>query len=165
MCDLLKIVTYLTLVMLCGCLAQETQSERSTEASKASDYFPDANNNEQVGQQRQASTTIDMKPLKNLMMGLYHNYRSSYVGDKSNRTSIQTGAEASNKIDQNDKRKTVHRLKKTTKRKSAATDEDELKYNVGPGVNISIDVARELVSVFLDEDCLKDVFTGMSITS
>lgn len=39
-------------------------------------------------------------------------------------------------------------------------DGDEVKYNVGPGVNIGLERSRELVNVYLDEDCLKDVFTG-----
>lgn len=39
----------------------------------------------------------------------------------------------------------------------------EIRYNVGPGVNISVEKDKELVSVYLDEDCLKDVFTGKFI--
>jgi len=38
-------------------------------------------------------------------------------------------------------------------------------YNVGPGVNVSLDLLRDIVNVHLDEDCLKDVFNGMHFCS
>lgn len=62
---------------------------------------------------------------------------------------------------------TVRRkLKTKTKNRTPETpnsiiEADEIKYNVGPGVNISLEPEKELVNVYLDEDCLKDVFTGL----
>lgn len=34
------------------------------------------------------------------------------------------------------------------------------RYDIGPGVNLTLDVPREIVNVNLDEDYLKDVFQG-----
>lgn len=39
-------------------------------------------------------------------------------------------------------------------------EENLPKYDLGPGVNLTLDVAREIVNVNLDEDYLKDVFQG-----
>lgn len=46
--------------------------------------------------------------------------------------------------------------KKNNKRKRKKV----MKYNVGPGVNVSLDIPNEVVKVNLDENSLKDVFTG-----
>lgn len=39
-------------------------------------------------------------------------------------------------------------------------EENLPKYDLGPGVNLTLDVGREIVNVNLDEDYLKDVFQG-----
>lgn len=87
------------------------------------------------------------------------NYRSSYIGGvKTNmnrkilnhRTSARV-IDAESNVPNNTETKVERK-----------NDEfgNEIKYNVGPGVNISVEKEKELVSVYLDEDCLKDVFTG-----
>lgn len=95
--------------------------------------------------------------------GVYHNYRSSYVGNKSgtrisNRNRLGALVDVDNKIDQAAENGNLN--EKLTERQPISEFENEIRYNVGPGVNISVDKDQELVSVFLDEDCLKDVFTG-----
>ncbi|KAJ6646487.1 hypothetical protein Bhyg_01698, partial [Pseudolycoriella hygida] len=62
-----------------------------------------------------------MQPLKNFVMGLYENYRSSIANNKTMSEAIPKIKEIENKLD---------------------------------------DDGEEMVSVYLDEDCLKDVFTG-----
>lgn len=46
--------------------------------------------------------------------------------------------------------------------KAFLSNDDEFlpKYDIGPGVNLTLDVGREIVNVNLDEDYLKDVFQG-----
>lgn len=39
-------------------------------------------------------------------------------------------------------------------------EENLPRYDIGPGVNLTLDVAREIVNVNLDEDYMKDVFRG-----
>lgn len=106
-------------------------------------------------------TIVRSKQLRNLVMGSYHNYRSSYVGDKSNRRLVgsRRSAQTANRIESAEQ---LNKLAWENDEKTAQLPlvGDEIKYNVGPGVNISVDVDKELVSVYLDEDCLKDVFTG-----
>lgn len=47
------------------------------------------------------------------------------------------------------------------KAKSFVDVEENLpKYDLGPGVNLTLDMPREIVNVNLDEDYLKDVFQG-----
>lgn len=145
----------------------ETRSDR---ANAQLDHFPDTF---QVSGDLSASAAgeeqpllpskaIKEKPSNNIAGGLFHNYRSSYVGDKTlrspNKNQMGTIADVGNKIDDVD---TNEELQLKNRRRKPLTDFDnEIKYNVGPGVNISVDKTKDLVSVFLDEDCLKDVFTG-----
>lgn len=104
--------------------------------------------------------------------GVQHNYRSSYVGNRLNRrvsaaTAASVGASASTvsvnaavAAKQAEDATTEHISLIKAKRKFDNDFSDEIKYNVGPGVNIGVEKEKELVSVYLDEDCLKDVFTG-----
>lgn len=85
--------------------------------------------------------------------GVQHNYRSSYVGNRLNRRVASTPKQV-------DASTTEHIPLIKTKRKFDNEFNEEIKYNVGPGVNIGVEKEKELVSVYLDEDCLKDVFTG-----
>lgn len=104
--------------------------------------------------------TERLKPLTSLMMGLYNNYRSTYTGnqtfDSSNPTLLPEQLnEVENKIEEIKVKKNRRKLKKKQTHFG-----QERKYNVGPGVNVSLNTNKELVNVYLDEDCLKDVFTG-----
>lgn len=101
------------------------------------------------------------KRLRNAVYGLRHNsYRSSYVGSKFDRERDTAAAPQSADIETN---VTEHAPIIKAKRKLYNEFNDEVKYNVGPGVNIGVEKEKELVSVYLDEDCLKDVFTGTCI--
>lgn len=42
-------------------------------------------------------------------------------------------------------------------------EENLPRYNIGPGVNVTLDMPREIVNVNLDEDHLKDVFQGKNL--
>lgn len=123
-----------------------------------------------------ASKSEHAKNLRNMGGVVQHNYRSSYVGNRLNRrvaTATATAAPIAQK-----QQPTVAEVASATKTTSSDDNDDaqiplikakrkfdsdfseEIKYNVGPGVNIGVEKEKELVSVYLDEDCLKDVFTG-----
>lgn len=111
---------------------------------------------------------------------IQHNFRSSYVGNRLNRrvatataapmaqkhqpivaevaSSTTTSDNNSDHDDDDDNDAHIPVIK--AKRKFDNDFSEEIKYNVGPGVNIGVEKEKELVSVYLDEDCLKDVFTG-----
>lgn len=106
------------------------------------------------------------KNIRNIGGVVQHNYRSSYVGNRLNRrvaTATATATPSAQKQQQ-----TVAEVADDhiplikAKRKFDNDFSEEIKYNVGPGVNIGVEKEKELVSVYLDEDCLKDVFTGKS---
>lgn len=102
-----------------------------------------------------------IKPLKNFVMGLYQNYRSTYLDNKTMYGLTSKLQEVENKIENVDVNEEAVKPKRKTKKKSKKPKlGDDVKYNVGPGVNVSLDHDKELVNVYLDEDCLKDVFTG-----
>lgn len=114
-----------------------------------------------------------LKPLKNLFMGLYQNYKSSYVGNKTMAMpdpllAAATIEEMENRIEEVEQPK-PNKVKRKKSKKTAAKPvvmpPPETKYNVGPGVNLSLDSEKELVNVYLDEDCLKDVFTGNPLSN
>lgn len=116
------------------------------------------------------------KHLRNVGGVVQHNYRSSYVGNRLNRRVATATATAIAQKQQ----PVAAEVASTTAAAVAVNDDDniplikakrkfdsefseEIKYNVGPGVNIGVEKEKELVSVYLDEDCLKDVFTGKSV--
>lgn len=147
--------------------------------SKLYQHFPasSASSSAEIISKDVADLQERLKPLKNLFMGFYQNYKSSYVGG-NNKTMIAPPTASSipstqiedveNRIeDEVDKRPKVNKVKKKKSSKKPSPTKlpeiitaDEIKYNVGPGVNLSLDSDKELVNVYLDEDCLKDVFTG-----
>lgn len=107
-----------------------------------------------------------IQPLKNFVMGLYENYRSAYLDNKTMYESTPTIKEIENKLDDAEVKEEPSKVKRRTKKKSKKPKYgEEYRYNVGPGVNVSLDHDKELVNVYLDEDCLKDVFTGIVIFS
>lgn len=94
-------------------------------------------------------------------MGNQPNFRSSYVGSKLSRritTAVNNDEHTKNAVI-TPATEEIPIIK--TKRKLNEDFNDEIRYNVGPGVNIGVEKEKELVSVYLDEDCLKDVFTGI----
>lgn len=99
------------------------------------------------------------KRLRNAVYGTrQHNYRSSYVGNKFDRR-VTSSSSLSTADDTIAATEQIPLIK--AKRKVYNDFSEEIKYNVGPGVNIGVEKDKELVSVYLDEDCLKDVFTGI----
>lgn len=117
------------------------------------------------------------QPFKAFVMDLYQNYRSSYfnqtlgtmlgvspdqIEDVIGENTVDEDASAVPEVVVSTKKekKRKNKVKRKNNSNSIAGGMDELKYNVGPGVNISMDTSKELVNVYLDEDCLKDVFTG-----
>lgn len=156
--------------------SEKLSGTKSNRANDQLSYFPDADKFQvaddfgasAVGEEQPLlpGKSDKEKPLNNIGSGLFHNYRSSYVGDKTlrspSRNHVGTMVDVGNKIDEVDSNEELQL--RNRRRKPLSDFENEIKYNVGPGVNISVDKTKELVSVFLDEDCLKDVFTGEFIT-
>lgn len=106
------------------------------------------------------------KRLRNAVYGSRPNsYRSSYVGSKFDRSAVavQDSTETIATEQEPLVKATEQAPTIKAKRKLYTEFNDEIKYNVGPGVNIGVEKDKELVSVYLDEDCLKDVFTGKRI--
>lgn len=102
-----------------------------------------------------------IQPLKNFVMGLYQNYRSTYLDNKTMYEVTPKMKDIENKLDDVEVKEEHAKIKRKTKKKTKKPKfGDEIRYNVGPGVNVSLDHDKELVNVYLDEDCLKDVFTG-----
>lgn len=119
-------------------------------------------------------------PIKSFVMDLYQNYRSTYLNGNQTIGSMlgvtpyqieeiigansvdETSATPQSGIVETTKKEKRRRnkVKRKSNSNSIVGGVDELKYNVGPGVNISMDTSKELVNVYLDEDCLKDVFSG-----
>lgn len=103
-----------------------------------------------------------IQPLKNFVMGLYQNYRSTYLDNKTMYEITPKMKEVENKLDDGEVKEEPSKVKRRIKKKSKKPKYgDDVRYNVGPGVNVSLDHDKELVNVYLDEDCLKDVFTGI----
>lgn len=88
------------------------------------------------------------------------NFRSSYVGSKLSRRVTPANDDVTKSAEVEVTTEKTPLIK--SKRKFNNDFSEEIKYNVGPGVNIGVEKEKELVSVYLDEDCLKDVFTGMN---
>lgn len=136
--------------------AQNTK-DSAVDSAAAASQWSEASDSVVAGQAKRMRNAV--------FGGAQHNYRSSYVGNKFNR---RAGAAAVRNVADTNTATTAPIVGSTSqnvplfkaKRKSVDEFGDEVKYNVGPGVNISVDKDKELVSVYLDEDCLKDVFTG-----
>jgi len=103
----------------------------------------------------EANTGRTMQYRASAFRGNQPNFRSSYVGNKLNRRNDDHTKAADVTVATTE---TAPLIK--ARRKLTDNFGDEIKYNVGPGVNIGVEKEKELVSVYLDEDCLKDVFTG-----
>ncbi|XP_055381748.1 uncharacterized protein LOC129612228 [Condylostylus longicornis] len=157
------------------------------------------------------------KPLRNIFMGIYKNYKSTYLGNRTSseyrksmhdgwasETSGSSKLSTSNQSNDNDMTTTIQnnvennsdteqkqstsinsdgkdeqyqskrtklkrKKKKKKKNKGSVVKKDEpllynydgeYRYNIGPGVNISLDMNTDIVSVNLDEDCLKEILLG-----
>ncbi|XP_055907750.1 uncharacterized protein LOC129942729 [Eupeodes corollae] len=124
------------------------------------------------------------KPLRNIFLGIYKNYKSTYLGNRTSseyrellkdRHSVATATpttteetpttESSQKL----RKKKKKRRRNKKKRSGATIDEDpliynhhdeEYRYNFGTGVNMSLDMKNDLVSLNLNEDCLKDIIVS-----
>lgn len=144
----------------------------STEAKSSSNDQEQGNGEPQyfyseqvVNPVKNAQFSERIQPLKNFVMGLYQNYRSTYLDNKTMYEISPKMKEVENRLDDVEVTGEPTKVKTKTKKKSKKPkhDGEEVRYNVGPGVNVSLDHDKELVNVYLDEDCLKDVFTGTVI--
>lgn len=143
--------------------AKNTLPLSATDAAIADDSAP-------VTETVIPSATLTSRQLRKMVAGTY---RSSYVGgSKLNRRLSSSISQQQHHVtntnrqldDSGSSNESIQTETKTKKKQLApAADEfgDEIKYNVGPGVNVGIEKNRGLVSLYLDEDCLKDVLTGM----
>lgn len=142
--------------------------------------IPSANNDQVVNVARNANepsaeavqSTINYQPITetnagrskqyraSAFRGNQPNFRSSYVGSKKSRRVTPANDEVTQSVEVTTEETTLIK----SKRKFSNDFTEEIKYNVGPGVNIGVEKEKELVSVYLDEDCLKDVFTGNYIS-
>lgn len=115
-----------------------------------------------VNPMRKTEFSERIQPLKNFVMGLYQNYRSTYLDNSTMYEASPKLKEVENKLDDVEVKmdEPAKRKRKTKKKTKKPKYGEEVRYNVGPGVNVSLDHDKELVNVYLDEDCLKDVFTG-----
>lgn len=158
------------------CATQINVSSNNVPSSSTDESIPIVSENETgaalVTETAAPSATVSSRQLRKVVMG---NYRSSYVGgSKSNRrlsSSINQYQVSNTNRHLNDgssseevaETTAAPTLTKTKKKQLVSVPSefgDEIKYNVGPGVNIGIEKNRGLVSLYLDEDSLKDVLTG-----
>lgn len=125
------------------------------------DFITETVSNEAVTdkqEQNENKFTDNKIPPDNLIRS--HNYRSSYKSTRIANKNLMPPRVSQLKPFSSNEKIDDFSLKKRKKKKTSNEFGNEIKYNVGPGVNISVEKEKELVSVYLDEDCLKDVFTG-----
>lgn len=113
------------------------------------------NNNQQV---KETNADRSKQFRASAFRGNQLNFRSSYVGSKLSHRVTPANDEVIKSAEVKVTTEETPLIK--SKRKFNHDLNEEIKYNVGPGVNIGVEKEKELVSVYLDEDCLKDVFTG-----
>lgn len=118
------------------------------------------------------------KPLRSIFMGLYRNYKSTYLGNKTSleyRKSLKDvdQEKALTKrperkdpisIKKNKKVKGKKKAKRGTIKKSDPliySYDNEYKYEIGQGVNLTLDMTQDTVSVNLDEENIKDILLGI----
>lgn len=123
---------------------------------------PSTNNEEE--------TLVDkLMPFTDYIFELYKVYKNSHVKHKLHKPIADKSVDvlvSEIELDEDDDEdeitttttttSTVSPHKKNIKRKRKKV----VKYNIGPGVNVSLDIPNEIVKVHLDEESLKDVFTG-----
>lgn len=112
------------------------------------------------------------KPLRSIFMGLYRNYKSTYLGNKTalEYTKSLKDVEEPKKIPERKivtkkrKDKTKKKSKRGTVKKSDPliyTYDNEYRYELGQGVNLTLDMNQDTVSVNLDEENIKDILLGI----
>lgn len=123
-----------------------------------------------------------MRPFKKIVMEMYKNYKKTFAEEQEKeqqkekevieKKTVDNDDEEEEKIDDvtietfDDAEKSEWEPKVQPQLKNHTKDHKKKlmkKFiNLGPGVNISLDLPSEMVHVQLDEECLKDVFTGKS---
>lgn len=124
------------------------------------------------------------KPLRSIFMGLYRNYKSTYLGNKTaleytkslkdvvpveeEKKQPERKAVTSHKTVTSHKKTRKAKPKKKSKRGTVKksdpliyTYDNEYKYEIGQGVNVTLDMNNEMVSVNLDEENIKDILLGI----
>lgn len=115
------------------------------------------------------------KPLRSIFMGLYRNYKSTYLGNKTSleyRKSMKdvvpvekTKKQPKRKVASSNKKvKTKKKTKRGTVKKSDPliySYDNEYRYEIGQGVNLTLDMNQDTVSVNLDGENIKDILLGI----
>lgn len=118
------------------------------------------------------------KPLRSIFMGLYRNYKSTYLGNKTSLEYTKSLKDVdqdkllkkplerklTTKKKKNRKIKTKKKSKRGTVKKSDPliySYDNEYRYEIGQGVNVTLDMNQEMVSVNLDEENIKDILLGI----
>lgn len=118
------------------------------------------------------------KPLRSIFMGLYRNYKSTYLGNKTSleyRKSLKDADQEKGSTKRPEKKEPISikknrkvKGKKKTKRGTIKKSDpliysydNEYKYEIGQGVNLTLDMNQDTVSVNLDGDNIKDILLGI----
>lgn len=197
-------------------------AENSRSFTNNDDDVENYSANENGKQDQHEAFQRKAKPLRNIFMGIYKNYKSTYLGNRTSseyrmsmrdRITAPKFEQQEEPIVENDdsitmfensepllspmleeqtieisnsegttqkvnkkkkkKKRRKNRTKKNKKKNKATvipkppqggddplifSHDGEHRYNMGPGVNVSLDMNNDIVSVNLDEDSLKEVF-------
>lgn len=118
------------------------------------------------------------KPLRSIFMGLYRNYKSTYLGNKTSleytkslkdveRVEEEKKRPERKALSSNKKNKKVKSKKKSKRGTVKKSDpliysyDNEYRYEIGQGVNLTLDMNKDMVSVNLDEENIKDILLGI----
>lgn len=141
----------------------EYLSEATSDESGKSLRAFDANPGERIG------------PFKNIFAGIFTNYKSTYLGNLTasehqkdfrleQETTVKPLTETPEKVKTSKKSKKHRKRKKkrvhTMGREQPNNNEGVLKYEIGPDVNVTLDMSREVVSVNIDQEYVKDILAG-----
>lgn len=96
---------------------------------------------------RDGSNTITATSKPKPMRGIFRNYKSTFLGNR-------TVSEYTKQL------KTPTTKEKKLKSKNSKKSINENRYELGQGVNITLDMEKDIVNVNLDANNLKDVVLG-----
>lgn len=118
-----------------------------------------------VPQIKEESLVDKLLPLTDYIYEIYKAFHNTNKNEKIATDGPEEKIDIDGKLDLDDIQGEIEEITEPTTEEyptkhSKRKRKKYLKYNVGPGVNVSLDVTNEIVKVHLDEKCLKDVFTG-----
>lgn len=91
-----------------------------------------------------SSTVVTSKPRP--LRGIYRNYKSTFLGNRT--------------VSEYTKQLKTPKTKQKKKTKHSKKSMEAHRYELGQGVNITLDMERDIVNVNLDTNNLKDVILG-----